>query len=148
MAVQGYGTVAGIDYQENWQGQGPALLVELKKDGKAPERVWLPQGKADFDRKRGDSAFFLFEGLQEVLYTGLQVAKDPGVNTVWAGCLLMCVGIMVAFFMSHQRVWIRVAPGADGRVDVALAGATTRNRLAFQGRFEKIQSDLKGAEGA
>ena len=64
-------------------------------------------------------------------------------NVVWAGCTLMVIGIIIAFFTSHQRVWVRLTPAPDGRVDVVLAGAATRNRLAFEKKFEKIQDDLK-----
>ena len=38
-----------------------------------------------------------YKGGEEFMYTGLQVAKDPGVWVVWLGCTLMMVGIYVAF---------------------------------------------------
>jgi len=79
------------------------------------------------------------------MFTGLQVAKDPGVNVVWLGCTLMVVGIIMAFFLSHQRVWIRLSPSQDGRVEVVLAGSASRNRLAFDRKFERIQSGVKAA---
>jgi cytochrome c biogenesis protein len=65
------------------------------------------------------------------------------VNIVWVGCGLMVIGTLIAFFMSHQRVWVRLSPAQDGRVDVVLAGSTNRNRLAFEKKFEKIQADIK-----
>ncbi|MBI5577219.1 MAG: cytochrome c biogenesis protein ResB [Deltaproteobacteria bacterium] len=141
--VPGYGFVTGIDYQQNFQGLGPALLVVLEKPGAQPNQAWLPQGKPDFDRKRNDRMTFSFGGLSQGFFTGLQVAKDPGVNIVWVGCTLMVIGIIIAFFMSHQRLWIRLAPATDGRVDVVLAGSAHRNRLAFEKKFEKIQDDMK-----
>ncbi|MBI5342237.1 MAG: cytochrome c biogenesis protein ResB [Deltaproteobacteria bacterium] len=142
-ALPGYGTITGVDYQPNFQGSGPALLVVLEKPGQPPAQVWLPQGKPDVDRKRNDRYFFSFGGLTQGFFTGLQVAKDPGVNVVWVGCTLMVIGIIIAFFMSHQRLWIRLAPSADGRVEIVLAGAASRNRLAFEKKFEKIQDDFK-----
>ena len=77
------------------------------------------------------------------MFTGLQVAKDPGVNIVWFGCALMVIGLIMAFFLSHQRVWVRLAQGTDGRVEVVLAGSASRNRLAFEKRFEKLQTGVK-----
>jgi len=142
-ALPGYGSITGVDYQPNFQGSGPALLVALEKPGQPPAQVWLPQGKPDIDRNRNDRYFFSFGGLTQGFFTGLQVAKDPGVNIVWVGCTLMVIGIIIAFFMSHQRLWIRLAPSADGRVEVVLAGAASRNRLAFEKKFEKIQDDFK-----
>jgi len=68
------------------------------------------------------------------------------VNIVWVGCTLMVIGIMIAFFLSHQRLWIRLSRGGDGRVDVVLAGSTNKNRLVFEKKFEKIQADMKAVK--
>jgi len=141
--IPGYGTVSGVDYQNDFQGLGPALLVVLEKPGKPPAQFWLLRAYPNFDRQRGDSRYLSFAGVDQIFYTGLQVARDPGVNIVWVGCTLMVIGIMIAFFMSHQRLWIRLSRGGDGRVEVVLAGSTNKNRLAFEKRFEKIQADMK-----
>jgi cytochrome c biogenesis protein len=86
---------------------------------------------------------FSFGGFHSKMYTGLQVAKDPGVNVVWLGCALMVIGITMAFFLSHQRVWVRLTQVQDGRVEVVLAGSASRNRIAFEKKFEKILTDVK-----
>jgi cytochrome c biogenesis protein len=141
--IPGYGTVSAVDYQNDFQGLGPALFVVLEKPGKPPAQFWLLRAYPNFDRQRGDSRYLSFAGVDQIFYTGLQVARDPGVNIVWVGCTLMVIGIMIAFFMSHQRLWIRLSRGGDGRVEVVLAGSTNKNRLAFEKRFEKIQADMK-----
>ncbi|MGE5752210.1 MAG: cytochrome c biogenesis protein ResB, partial [Deltaproteobacteria bacterium] len=141
--VPGYGRITGMDYQANYQGLGPALLVTLEKAGQPPAQLWLLESRPDFDRQRKDRYVLSFGGLNQAFYTGLQVAKDPGVNIVWVGCTLMVIGLLIAFFMSHQRLWVRLSPAADGRVDVVLAGSASKNRLAFEKKFEKIQSDMK-----
>ena len=143
MEVPGYGSIVGTDYQQNFQGMGPALLVVLEKPGQPAARLWLLQARPEFDRQRKDRYFFSFGGLSQAFFPGLQVAKDPGVNIVWVGCTLMVVGIIIAFFLSHQRLWMRLAATPDGRVEVVLAGSASKNRLAFEKKFEKIQGDLK-----
>ena len=141
--IDGYGTVRGVNFDQNFQGRGPALQVVVEKPGKPAENFWLPQQMPDLDRQRKDALVFSFGGLDSKMFTGLQVAKDPGVNIVWLGCALMVIGISMAFFLSHQRVWVRLAQGQDGRVEVALAGSASRNRLAFEKKFEKIQTSVK-----
>ena len=143
--IEGYGIVRGVDYSENFQGMGPALQVVVEKPGQPAASFWLVQGRPDLDRQRADSLAFSFGGLSSKMFTGLQVAKDPGVNIVWLGCALMVVGLIMAFFLSHQRVWVRLARGTDGRVEVVLAGSASRNRLAFEKRFEKLQAGVKAA---
>jgi cytochrome c biogenesis protein len=143
--IEGYGIVRGVNYDENFRGNGPALQVVVEKPGQPPATFWLVQRRPDLDRQRADSLVFSFRGLSSKMFTGLQVAKDPGVNIVWLGCALMVIGLIMAFFLSHQRVWVRLAQGTDGRVEVALAGSASRNRLAFEKRFEKLQTGVKAA---
>jgi cytochrome c biogenesis protein len=144
--IDGYGRISAVDYNGNFQGLGPALLVVLEKPGKPPAEFWLLKAYPEFDRQRQDTRYLSFAGIKEVFYTGLQVARDPGVNIVWVGCTLMVVGIIIAFFMSHQRLWIRLSRGGDGRVDVVIAGSTSKNRLVFERKFEKIQADMKAVK--
>ena len=143
--IDGYGIIRGVNYDQDFQGNGPALQVVVEKPGQPAAWFWLVQRRPDLDRQRADSLVFSFGGLSSKMFTGLQVAKDPGVNIVWLGCALMVIGLIMAFFLSHQRVWVRLAQGADGRVEVVLAGSASRNRLAFEKRFEKLQTGVKAA---
>ena len=141
--IEGYGIVRGVNYDQNFQGNGPALQVAVEKPGQPAASFWLFQARPDLDRQRADSLIFSFGGLSAKMFTGLQVAKDPGVNIVWLGCALMVIGLTMAFFLSHQRVWVRLSPGTDGRIEVVLAGSASRNRLAFEKKFEKILTGVK-----
>ncbi len=141
--IPGYGQISAVDYNTNFKGLGPALLVLLQKPDKPPAEFWLLKAYPEFDRQRQDSRYLSLAELNEIFFTGLQVGRDPGVNIVWVGCTLMVVGIMIAFFMSHQRLWVRLARGADGRVEIVLAGSANKNRLAFEKKFEKIRVDMK-----
>ena len=66
------------------------------------------------------------------------MAKDPGVWVVWFGCALMILGICIAFFLSHKRIWIRVA---NGRVTVG--GTANKNQAAFQLLFDDLVGKIK-----
>ncbi len=78
-----------------------------------------------------------YRGGEEFMYTGLQVAKDPGVWVVWAGCLLMVAGIYVSFFMSHRRIWVRVENGS-----VTMGGNASRNQGGFQLFMDQLLTTL------
>jgi cytochrome c biogenesis protein len=119
--------------------------VVLERPGQPEASFWVFQARPQQFAQGKDSLVLAFGGLNSKMFTGLQVAKDPGVNVVWLGCALMVVGIIMAFFLSHQRVWVRLAPSQDGRVEVVLAGSANRNRLAFEKKFERIQTGVKAA---
>ncbi|MFA6148011.1 MAG: cytochrome c biogenesis protein ResB [bacterium] len=141
--IDGYGVVRGVDYNQDFQGNGPALQVVIEKPGQAASSLWILQGRPDQDRARKDSMVFSFGGLTSKMYTGLQVAKDPGVNLVWLGCLLLTAGMMISFFVSHRRVWIRLAEGPQGKVEVTAAGSANRNRPAFEKTFASLLVEIR-----
>ncbi|MCL1927060.1 MAG: cytochrome c biogenesis protein ResB [Syntrophorhabdaceae bacterium] len=145
VALPGYGFIRVVDYIEDFEGKYPALQVVFEKNGKLASSYWLPEGRPVSIEAEGSSRQFSFAGIAPRMYTGLQVAKDPGVNVVWVGCVLMVLGIMMAFFMSHRRVWLRLSRRADGRLEAILAGDANRNRLAFEKAFEKIRTGVKEA---
>ena len=85
-----------------------------------------------------------FEGLLTREYTGLQVTKDPGVWIVWLGSALLIFGLIVSFFFSHQRVWVRTSKG-EGKApaEIILAGTASKNRLVFEKTFQKWANQLR-----
>ncbi len=141
--IDGYGVVRGVNYEQDFQGNGPALQVVIEKPGRPASDLWILQGRPDMDRGRNDSLVFSFGGLAAKMYTGLQVAKDPGVNVVWLGCLLLTAGMMVSFFLSHWRIWIRLAKGPHGKVEVTAAGSANRNRPAFEKTFASVLAEVR-----
>ncbi len=37
-------------------------------------------------------------------YVGFQISKDPGENLVWAGSILMVLGLLCAFFIRYRVI--------------------------------------------
>lgn len=66
--------------------------------------------------------------------------KDPGVWIVYLGCLLLSVGLYMAFFMSHRRMWATLKPDKSG-TKISVAAAASKSRVSFE---EKIDRMLKG----
>jgi cytochrome c biogenesis protein len=117
---------------------GPAAKVKLTAPGKSPESFIVFKNHPEVEEQRGGNLIIQYGGADEKLYTGLQVAKDPGVWVVWAGCALMVVGICMAFFMSHKRVWIRIANGR-----AVMGGTANKNPAAFELKFETLVEKVK-----
>ena len=121
---------------------GPAAQVEIHTaDGKAESFVVYanhPELNLQHAQQHGAGPVIHYKGAEKHMYTGLQVAKDPGVEVVWLGCLVMIIGIYVAFFMSHRRVWVRIQDGA-----VTVGGNASKNHGAFQQHFDKLVDRLE-----
>ena len=117
---------------------GPGAQVEFTpKGGKAQPFVILSDKYQSFNAEHGGDLVLTFDGMDQKFYTGLQVAKDPGVWVVWLGCFLMVVGICMAFFMSHKRVWARISDAG-----VVVGGSASKNPAGFELGFEELVQKL------
>jgi cytochrome c biogenesis protein len=98
----------------------------------------------DRDRMRGAPVYFRIKDTNILQFTGLQVAYDPGVPVVWLGCIVMMLGLGLAFFVAHQRIWIRVDLETD-ETAVLMAGTSNRNPASFEKGFEVALQQLREA---
>lgn len=117
-----------VELSENFDVHGKpdkmALIEELSDSG------------GDVSEKLGEFQYF-FKGSDGLYATILDVNHDPGVPLVWAGFILMFVGLWMTFFMSHRKVWIKVAPGR-----ISIGGLANRNQQAFEREFDEIVRNL------
>jgi cytochrome c biogenesis protein len=99
---------------------------------------WLPAGEeTTLERPTGTYRI----QARQLYATGLQATRDPGVWLVYSGCLLMLIGLYIAFFLSHRRLWVRIEPTAEGS-RLLFAGTANKNRVAFEKKFNDLVADL------
>lgn len=77
--------------------------------------------------------------VKQMYATGLQVTKDPGVWFVYSGCIMLLLGLYIAFFISHQKIWLIFKNDNS----VILAGTCNKNLIGFNKKFEKIKSHIE-----
>jgi cytochrome c biogenesis protein len=130
-----------LQYAPQVHNLGEGVQVVLFKPNQEPRPFWLLKNFPKFDEKRGDEFILTFEGMTSKEYTGLQVTRDPGVWIVWIGCGLMIFGLVVSFFFSHQRVWIKIPKGPAG--EIVLAGSTNKNRMGFEKTFGEMVEKMR-----
>ena len=114
------------------------------KAGDAPAVIeWLEDDK-DITIKDSDNSYTI--SAKQMYATGLQVAKDPGVWFVYFGCGLMLLGLYMAFFMSHKRIWL-YQKKEDGEISVVLAGSTNKNKIEFSKQFAELEKQIRKSYG-
>jgi len=140
---------SGICLQETTQDisgeepglSGPAAMVEVHLAGGENKSFIVYADNPARNRLSVDytgGKLLQYKGGEDSMYTGLQVARDPGVWIVWLGCALMVAGIYVAFLMSHRRIWVRVENGV-----VTIGGNANKNQGGFQLLMERLVTKLK-----
>jgi cytochrome c biogenesis protein len=117
---------------------GEGVQLALFSDSQTPQRIWLFKKIPDYDEEREGHFIFTLTDIVMRDYTVLQVTKDPGVSVVWIGSGLLIVGLMMAFFIPHRKLWVHVSRGKGKSVKVILGGNTNRNRVNFEKGFSEI----------
>ncbi len=125
----------------------PAVhMIVTSKKANTSVNVWLPEipGIAE-----NVSSPYTFDpkDLKTGIFTGLQVSHEPGQWAVWAGVVLMAIGLTFVFYVVHMRFWVVPVLDARGRTMLWIGGTANRNRDAFEIKFknvvEKIQKEMK-----
>lgn len=125
--------------------QGPDRLGQYRlkiwfSDGKsAPTQFWLDSSRSA-TLQRPDTTYLISS--KQFFATGLQVARDPGVWYVYTGCTMMLLGLAVAFFLSHKKVWIYISD-KDGRSELLVSGTSNKNALGFEKNFEALVGRIR-----
>jgi len=84
----------------------------------------------------------LLDDYDQVYYTGLQLARDPGMNVVWSGSALLVIGLCIMLYISHRKVWLVIEAQKRG-MRIRVAGLANRNLMAFDSEFNDLLRELE-----
>jgi cytochrome c biogenesis protein len=121
----------------------PAVhMVVTSKKANTSVNVWLPDIPGVGENA---SSPYIFDpkDLKTGLYTGLQVSHEPGQWAVWAGVVLMALGLTFVFYVVHMRFWVVPVVDARGRRALWVGGTANRNRDAFEHKFKNVVKDIQ-----
>ena len=142
LPLPGGASLIPMGYAANYQNFGPAAQVNIDLgDHQHGNPFIVLQKFANFDEKRGGKYIVSLIEADQSYYTGLQVTKDPGVWVVWTGCFMMVMGSLIAFFLSHRRLWVTLQPLEKG-IGVRFGGLAHRNQPAFALYFDELKKDF------
>ncbi len=123
-----------ITYSENMVN--PAVAIRFEEPGREPYVGWILQRYPDTGVLDGGHHVIL-KDYWGVEYTGLSVAKDPGVWLIYLASIIMSVALYICFFISHKKIWINIA-GVGKSVSITVGASTNRNSLALEQEIEKL----------
>ena len=132
----------GQVYSRSREPDNPAAqLIVSSKKGKDVE-VWLP-AMPGFAHNEESPYNFEPRDLQMSYFTGLQVSHEPGQWAVWAGCLLMGLGLAAAFYLVHTRIWAATLRDSHGQLLLWIGGIANKNRSVFEEKFGKLVQQVE-----
>jgi cytochrome c biogenesis protein len=122
----------------------PAVHMDFKDSGKKLYSSWI--------LKRYPETSFLPDGnrVEFIDYWGVEYAffrirKDPGEWLIYPGLIAMGIGLVIALFMSHKKVWVNlVEEGMNTRV--IIGAAANRYRSSLEEKVEGMTRALSRTE--
>src|SRR5690554_612683 len=82
--------------------------------------------------------FMTIKGFDHVQASVFQVARSPGKNTVYLGCLFLVIGVFSMFYIRDRRVWIWIK-SRDGGSELLAAMTSQRRTLDFNHEFDRFK---------
>ena len=135
----------GKIFSRSDEPRNPAASVTIYPQGQEAYQVWAFANFPDFHKKPDLPYLVELVHFSPLYYTGLQVTRDPGVWVVWVGCALIILGIYLAFFIFHRRVWLTIEE-KNGNAKAVLAGTSNKNKTGFASEFTRLYEKLKTVE--
>jgi cytochrome c biogenesis protein len=127
-----------VRFEENIHNFGPGVMVAYLDQGE-PRTVWFLKNVERFNERNIQGIPVRLDGVQEDLYTGLSVSKDPGIWIVWAGFAFILFGLYINFFMYYRRIYVRNSEGGH-----LIAGVAMKNKETFKEEFEGLRRRFDG----
>lgn len=116
--------------------------IWLKAGDAEPVQFWVNSGQAALVERPGGNYVF---SARPLFATGLQVTRDPGVWYVYLGCGLMLVGLYIAFFLSHRKVWLYISD-EGGKSTLLVTGSSNKNKIGFENDFTALVNRLEQSD--
>jgi len=86
---------------------------------------------------------FELQDFQQVQASVFQVARAPGRNIVYLGCLLLIIGVFAMLYVRERRLWVWLAPSSgDGVTQATMALSTNRKTLDADREFDSLKNRL------
>ncbi len=124
------------------------LQVQNRATG-ADAKLWIFPAYSEGAQGEKTNYSFAYRDMQMGYFTGLSVSHEPGQWGVWAGVLLMTLGLGVAFYMVHTRVWVTPVTNAQGKLVLWIGGAANKNKDRFEQKFielvDQVREELKSS---
>jgi len=128
--------------------RNPAIQLTVTFPGGKQEGVWIFPKAPEMAPPNESGINLQLRDLEMVYMSGLQVAHEPGQNLIWAGCLVLTAGLMMALYMSHVRIWGVLGRDRKGRPALLLGGQPSKYRESFERRFNELGSEVEAALSA
>ncbi len=122
----------------------PAFRLQVQNKATGDDaKLWMFPAYGEAAQGQKTNYAFAFRDVQMGYFTGLSVSHQPGQWGVWAGVLLMTLGLGVAFYMVHTRLWVVAVKNAQGKLVLWVGGTANKNKDRFEQKFGELVEQIR-----
>jgi cytochrome c biogenesis protein len=130
--------------------RNPAANVTLYQNGDSLGSNWAFGGQMGHMGSNLPVAFTIADvaGVshnQSQYATILDVKRDKGTEIVWAGFIIMTIGLLLAYSMTQKQAWAVIIKRGDGLDELHLAAADQRDSEHFRSLWEERLAEIAPA---
>jgi cytochrome c biogenesis protein len=92
---------------------------------------------------------FMLKDFTQVQASVFQVARAPGKNIVYLGCLFLILGVFAMLYIRERRVWVWLSPNEGGmgnQTHASMALSTNRKTMDGDHEFGHLTEKLIGVQ--
>ncbi|MBI3550354.1 MAG: cytochrome c biogenesis protein ResB [Elusimicrobia bacterium] len=134
--------------------KNPAVRFRFDVGGKLTRSLWLLQFNPTVAFSETQDGVLVhapdppmkLADVEPILFSGIQVAYDPGYPLVAAGSIAWLLGTVLLFYMHRRRLWVLINP-AEGGSRVLIGAWSSRGDVGFKKEFGAYVDRLKAGIG-
>ena len=85
---------------------------------------------------------FQLKDFTHVQASVFQVARAPGQNIVYLGCLLLILGVFAMLYVRERRVWVWLSPAGRDSSQASMALSSNRKTMEADREFDMLKNQL------
>jgi cytochrome c biogenesis protein len=85
---------------------------------------------------------FQLKDFTHVQASVFQVARAPGQNIVYLGCLLLILGVFAMLYVRERRVWVWLSPAGQDSSQASMALSSNRKTMEADREFDMLKNQL------
>lgn len=132
-------------FSRSLQPNNPAVFLEGWHENEKIFSGWIFARFPDVSRihsEKETDLHFELKDFKANQFSVIQAAKDPGVNFIWLGSVIVMIGLFLAFYWPTREIRM-ILEESNGGTEIIAGGIAAKNPEALQSDFKEMMSSIR-----
>lgn len=121
----------------------PAFLLQFLRGDQVLGHQWLFARFPDVHAEERTPIAASFVSFEPYYYTGLQASKNPGSPFIWAGFIIMTLGLILVFYFNHRLIWATFVTRPGTQDELYIAGSCHKFKEQYKRDMKELAAKIK-----